>query len=166
MLLLNVVLAVQLSSPCSRPTCTESARPPQGGGSGAGWRWDSREGAQEKRSLVCAVRWRHLRRRRALDCRCPAEPARCSTRRKRRPGSATRAGAAWISRGFGEIVHHTGGCQQVRPATTSQAHSTFIVLRAGWREPAKMKFSWRERKPAAAIFSMKEKGRCHLLVSA
>lgn len=82
----------------------------------------------------------------------------------RRLGPAPRD--SWILREFGEIAHHTRGYEPVRPATTSPAHSTFIVLRAGWRERAKMKFSWRERKPVASIFSLKEKGRCHLLVSA
>jgi hypothetical protein len=67
---------------------------------------------------------------------------------------------------FGEIVHHPRGYEQMRPATTSHAHSTCIVLRAGWRERAKMKFSGRERKPVASIFSLKEKGRRHVLVSA
>jgi hypothetical protein len=67
----------------------------------------------------------------------------------RRLGPARRD--SWILREFGEIFHHTRGYEQ-RPATTSHAHSTFIVLRAGWRERAKMKFSWRERKPVASIF--------------
>lgn len=82
----------------------------------------------------------------------------------RRLGPAPRD--SWILREFGEIVRHTRGYEPVRPAKTSHARSTFTVLRAGWRERAKMKFSWRERKPVASIFSLKEKGRCHLLVSA
>ena len=49
----------------------------------------------------------------------------------RRLGPAPRD--SWILREVGEIVHHTRGYEQVRPATTSHAHSPFIVLRAGWR---------------------------------
>lgn len=57
----------------------------------------------------------------------------------RRLGPAPRD--SWILREFGEIVRHTRGYEPVRPAKTSHARSTFTVLRAGWRERAKMKFS-------------------------
>jgi hypothetical protein len=69
----------------------------------------------------------------------------------RRLGPAPRD--SWILREFLVRSSITHGATNRCGRQQHHMPSTFIVLRAGWRERAKMKFSWRERKPVVNIFS-------------